>query len=151
MTKRILIAAAAALAVLTCKHDAMPPLDGLVAVGTWGGDNSGAIVTDTLAHIHIGCTYGDVPGRIHVDDDGAFDVTGSYLLRAYPIAVGPTMPARFTGTVAGTTLVVTVVVNDTIEHKNVTLGPAKMFFGKEPSMGPCPICRTPGSRDMSAH
>jgi hypothetical protein len=53
------------------------------------------IVGDTAMHLHIGCTFGDVSGRVPLGANGQFDVAGSYLLRAYPIAVGPTMPARF--------------------------------------------------------
>ena len=29
-----------------------------LAPGTWGGENAGAIVSDTIAHVHIGCTLG---------------------------------------------------------------------------------------------
>ena len=72
-----------------------PGFDGTLALGTWGGDNSGMIVSDTAMHLHVGCTFGDVSGRIAVAANGSFDVAGSYMLRAYPVAVGPTVPARF--------------------------------------------------------
>jgi hypothetical protein len=147
---RLAAVAATVLVLAMCASENTPAPGPFLAIGTWGGDNSGAIVTDTLAHIHIGCTYGDIEGRVRLDEDGKFKETGSYLLHAYPIAAGPTMPAEFTGSVAGTTLMVTVVVHDTVEDKLVTMGPAKMTFGKEPAMGPCPICRTPGSREETA-
>jgi hypothetical protein len=35
---------------------------------------------------------------------------------------------------------VTVVLTD-IDR---TIGPVEVTLGKEPQMGPCPICRTPG-------
>jgi len=101
------------------------------------------IVSDTAMHLHIACTYGDVSGRVHVDASGAFDAVGSYLLRAYPIAVGPTMPARFVGHLAGRSVVVTVTVNDTVQHTTVTRGPATVALGENPRDLPCPICRRP--------
>jgi hypothetical protein len=30
-----------------------------IPVGTWGGANAGMIVTDTIAHVHLGCTFGN--------------------------------------------------------------------------------------------
>ena len=61
-------------------------------------------------------------------------------LRLYPVAVGPTMPAQFAGVVNGNRLTFTVAVNDTVETKLVVLGPAIVTFGRQPEMGPCPIC-----------
>ena len=121
-------------------------VDGKLAIGTWGGDNAGVIVIDSMAHVHIGCTFGDIPGRVMLDADGRFSLAGSYQLRAYPIAVGPTMPAQFTGRVEGSRLTFTVSVTDTIEDKVTTLGPASVVLGRDPQMGPCPICRDPLER-----
>jgi hypothetical protein len=69
-------------------------------VGTWGGEDAGVIVAATAAHVHVGCTNGDFPAPIALDEDGRFSVAGDYLLMAYPVAVGPTMPARFAGVVS---------------------------------------------------
>jgi hypothetical protein len=114
-----------------------------LAVGKWGGANAGALVDDTLAHVHVGCTYGNFRGPIPLDASGRFSVDGEFLLRAYPIAIGPTMPAKFTGVVVGTTLTMTVAVSDTIAGGLVVLGPVSVTYGREPMMGPCPICRVP--------
>src|SRR5207249_2183075 len=94
-------------------------------------------------HLHIKCTYGDVSGRVPIGANGQFDIAGSYTLRAYPIAVGPSVPARFTGRLDGSDVTVTVTVNDTVEKKTVVLGPVTVTYGKEPKLGPCPICRRP--------
>ena len=99
------------------------------------------IVSDTAMHLHIGCTYGDASGRIAIGSTGQFDVSGSYMLRAYPVAVGPSVPARFTGRLDGNTVTVTVTVNDTVEKKTVVKGPVTVVFGAEAKLGPCPICR----------
>jgi len=45
---------------------------GPLALGTWGGDSAGMIVSDTAMHLHVACTYGDVSGRIPVDASGTF-------------------------------------------------------------------------------
>ena len=130
------------LFVATCKSDSLAPTGDSLALGTWGGDNSGVIVSDSGMHVHIGCTYGDVIGLVPLDGDGKLDVAGSYLVRAYPVAVGPSMPAQFSGQVAGNRLTLVVAVYDTLEHKIQILGPVTVQFGKEPQLGPCPICRT---------
>ena len=119
----------------------LPPSDGLLAVGTWGGDNSGVMVTDSAVHVHVGCTFGDMPGRVPLDANGRFTTDGSYVLRAYPVQIGPSLPAQFSGRVTGGTLTLAIAVNDTIERKVVALGPITVVYGREPQMGPCPICR----------
>ena len=136
---------AAAVLLIACGSagPTLPPSDGTLALGTWGGDSAGLIVSDTAAHLHIGCTYGDVSGRIPVDANGRFDVAGSYMLHAYPITVGPSVPARFVGRLDGATVTVTVTVNDTVQHQTVVRGPVTVKYGDEPRLGPCPICRRP--------
>lgn len=128
--------------VATCSSSTspIPGADGMLALGTWGGDNSGVIATDSVTHVHVGCTYGDMPGRITLDADGRFTVDGSYLLRAYPVAVGPTMPAQFSGHVTGNALTLAIAVNDTVQKKVVALGPVTVTWGRDPRLGPCPIC-----------
>ncbi len=71
--------------------------------------------------------------------DGRFDVPGEQNITAHPVDRGILHPARFVGRVIGTSLTLTVTLTDT----TVTLGPVQVFFGKEPQMGPCPICRKP--------
>jgi hypothetical protein len=141
----MLIVGAVATISLSCSSSGsgLPPSDGFIALGTWGGDSGGMIVGDTALHLHIACTYGDVSGRVPIGSDGQFDVTGSYMLRAYPIAVGPAVPARFVGHLDGATITVTAIVNDTVEHKTVVRGPVTVKFGDTPRLGPCPICRRP--------
>lgn len=146
-TPRTISRFAVVLALAAC-HSAgkvTSPGDKL-ALGTWGGDQAGAIVTDTIAHIHMGCTFGDIPGRIALDAAGRFTVDGNYVLRAFPVVVGPTLPAQFSGVVHGRTLTLAVAVNDTTTGKVVSLGPVSVVLGDEPRLGPCPICAVPGAR-----
>ena len=107
--------------------------------GTWGGDDAGLIASDTSAHVHIGCTLGDTSVPIRPDAAGRFDVAGTYNIDAYPVDRGIIHPARFTGSVSGNELTITVTLTDI----GTQLGPVKLVKGKEPKMGPCPICRTP--------
>ena len=108
-------------------------------VGTWGGDNAGLIVNDTDVHVHIGCTLGDAVGPIHPNADGRFEATGTYNVDAYPVNRGIDHPAQFTGQITGQTMALTVTLTDTAR----VLGPVTLIYGKEPKMGPCPICRIP--------
>ncbi|WP_373068912.1 hypothetical protein [Gemmatimonas sp.] len=89
-----------------CRGDVSngPPFDARLAAGRWGGDSAGVLVNDTIAHVHVGCTYGNRRGRVPLDADGRFTAVGSFLLRAYPAAIGPTMPAQFVGRVSGAKL-----------------------------------------------
>src|SRR5258706_16332210 len=101
------------LALLAACQVAGPvPTPGQVA-GTWGGDNAGLIASDSTAHVHIGCTLGDTKEAIRLDANGRFDQAGTYDVDAFPVARGITHPARFSGTVIGRTMVLTVTLTDT--------------------------------------
>ena len=119
------------------------PADLRLPLGTFGGDSGGLIVGDTAMHLHVGCTFGDVSGRVPVDADGRFDVSGRYTLRAYPITVGPEVPARFTGSIDGDRIIIMATIDDTVEKRTVVHGPVSLRLGVDPKLGPCPICRRP--------
>jgi hypothetical protein len=104
--------------------------------GTFGGNNAGLMADDTSAHVHIGCTYGDVHEPIVLDLSSRFDVAGEQNITAYPVDRGILHPARFVGSIDGRTMTLRVMLTDTA----VTLGPVVLTFEKEPNMGPCPIC-----------
>ena len=141
----------AAVAVLAACHSAVSPLFAgtRLALGTWGGDNVGLIETDSVTHVHVGCTFGDFPANVALDVNGRFTIDGSYMLHAYPIAFGPSMPAELSGQVVGTTLTFAIAVNDTVAKKVVALGPGTVVLGREPTMGVCPICRVPNRDRVS--
>ena len=123
------------LAILACSAATSTPITDVV--GTWGGDNAGLIVTNTNVHVHIGCTLGDAVGPIKTDANGHFEAAGTYNVDAYPIDRGIVHPAKFTGQIVGVTMTLTVMLTDTAR----VLGPVTLIYGKEPKMGPCPICR----------
>src|ERR1035437_623320 len=135
---------ACASVLATCLKSAPPTSAGtMLARGTWGGDNAAVIATDSVTHVHVGCTFGDFPPNVVFDANGRFAVSGSYMIHAYPVAFGPTMPAQLSGQVTGATLTYAVAVNDTVAKQVVSLGPATVIFGKTPNMGPCPVCLVP--------
>lgn len=144
------IAATLALLGASCSNDDPTSPDGNLLGRTWGGDNVALILEDDVAHVHVGCTSGDFPAPLVVGLDNRINVAGSYHLRLYPVAVGPSHPAQLAGVVDGRRLTFTVAVNDTIENKLVVLGPVTVTLGREPEMGPCPICdrRSYGVRVM---
>jgi len=129
-----------------CAEGSQVPSGSHLALGTWGAVNAGVIVSETVTHVHVGCTFGDMPGMIALDAEGRFTVDGSFVLRAYPVQVGPSLPAQFSGRVVGRTLTLAIAVQDTVEGKLVALGPISVVRGREPEMGPCPICRMPKPR-----
>lgn len=129
-----------AIVAASCDEGLDPSSDAKLATGTWGGDNAGVIVSDTLAHVHVGCTFGNFRLPVALDASGGFRVSGSYVLRAYPVAIGPSLPAQFSGVVRDEEMTLTVAVNDTVQKQSVTLGPITVQLGTEPKLGPCPIC-----------
>ena len=150
-TRQSMLSVLGAVALVSaCSTDAatgVQPTE--LAVGSWGNEGVGVIVGEAMTHVHVGCTKGDFPAPIILDSDQRFSVSGSYLIKAYPVAIGPTMPAEFTGVVDGNQLTFTVAVNDTIDQTLEVLGPSIAVFGQEPEMGPCPICRTPDSETIA--
>lgn len=134
-----------ALAILlmvsvSCDSDELVTTGDHLETGTWGGEDVWVDAQTADVHVHVGCTSGDFPAPIALDANGRFSVAGSYHIRLYPVAIGPSLPAQFAGVVNGNRLTFTVAVNDTVEHKLVVLGPAVVTFGRQPQMGPCPIC-----------
>ncbi len=144
LTRTVLLTTAVVVAIANCSSSATPPaFNGQLALGTWGGDNAGVIATDSVTHIHVGCTFGDLPAHVVLDADGRFTLDGTFVLRAYPVLIGPTLPAQFSGRVQGNTLTMAIAVNDTVAKKLVALGPITVTLGRTPEMGPCPICLVP--------
>src|SRR3989441_11969869 len=82
-------------------------------VGTWGGENAGLMADDSSAHVHIGCTYGNVHQQIVPDPSGKFDVPGEHNITAHPVDRGILQPARFSGRVVDGWMTLVVTLTDT--------------------------------------
>jgi hypothetical protein len=134
-------------ALAACADPTLTPIvAGKMAPGHLGGQDAGVVVTDADIHVHVGCTFGNIAGNVALDSDGRFTVNGSYVLRAYPVQTGPSLPAQFSGRISGSTMTLAIAVNDTVENRVVALGPIVVVFDREPEMAQCPICRVPGLR-----
>jgi hypothetical protein len=144
MHRAHLYLAAALAASIAARCELLAPAPAVLRAGTWGGADAGMIVTDSGAHLHLGCTQGELRGRVPLDPLGRFEVDGRHNITAYPVNLGVFHPARIAGRVHSSEVDVTVTVQDTINHRVVVLGPARLVWGREPRMGPCPICRAPG-------
>ncbi len=137
MTTAALVVGFVALAA--CDNP-FPP--GAMLRGEFGGDGAALMATDSSAHVHVGCTYGDVHVPIVLDMNSRFDVAGEHNINAFPVDLGIFHPARFTGSIDGRTMTLTVTLTDT----TVILGPVSLTFEKEASMGSCPKCFGKGAR-----
>src|SRR3989442_10596829 len=90
---RVILASLAIVLLRDCDLAGPRPSPGKVA-GTWGGDGAGLIADDTSAHVHIGCTYGNVHQPIVADSRGRFDLPGEQDITAHPwIGESSTPPA----------------------------------------------------------
>src|SRR5438552_15418332 len=131
LTKAALTLAAAAAVLGPCDPTGVKPPKDLS--GMWGGENAALIADDTSAHVHIGCTYGNVHQQIIPDAEGRFDVPGEHNITAHPVDRGILHPAPFLGRVSGGRMVLTVTLTDT----TLTLGPAQLPYCTAPWRGPC--------------
>jgi hypothetical protein len=139
-SKGIVVLLAVAATYGPCEPTQPVVFPGDTISGTWGGENAALIADDTSAHVHLGCTYGNIHQQIIPDAEGRFDVPGQQNITAHPVDLGVLHPARFSGRITGGRMTLTVTLTDT----TVTLGPVQLAYGKEPRMGPCPICRRAG-------
>ena len=95
--------------------------------GTWGGDHIRLEVTDSGAKVEYDCAHGTIDQEIVADAQGRFDVRGTQVREhGGPVRRGETAdthPARFSGTVEGNKMSLTVTETDTgTEIGTFTLG-----------------------------
>jgi hypothetical protein len=87
--------------------------------GVWGGDHVAMTVADAATHLELDCAHGDIPGAITVDAQGQFDVAGAFVREhGGPIRQGEvpdSHPAKYSGSVASTTIVLTIRLSDSNE------------------------------------
>jgi len=105
------------------------PTDARVATGEWGGTNVDLRVSDTASSARFKCgALGEITGPLVLDGSGHFDISGTY----DPVLVlGGPRPARFTGTVNGTNMTLSV------EAEGQPVGTFQLAFGIAGSFEPC--------------
>ena len=108
-----------------------------VANGTWGGQHIGLIVSDAGAQVDFDCAYGQIDQPLTLDATGRLSVDGVFVQeRGGPVRVGEEperKPARYSGTVDGTTLTLDVTITATSE----SIGTFTLTLGAPPGVRKC--------------
>jgi hypothetical protein len=90
-----------------------------VATGVWGGEHISMRVTESGAEIEYDCAHGTIAYPLVLDGEGRFDVEGTHVReRGGPVRRGDkpdSHPARYTGSVNGQTMTLTVMLTETQE------------------------------------
>jgi ketosteroid isomerase-like protein len=104
--------------------------------GNWGGDHAGMQVTDRAASLDFDCARGSIDGPITPDDQGRFDVPGTYVQEG----PGPTRPdqlrgkpARYRGKVEGNTMTLSVELSGA----DVSIGTFTLVRDRLPRIRKC--------------
>jgi hypothetical protein len=71
----------------------------------------------------VGCGHGQFSKPV-IRADGRFDVDGTYRIEAGPVSLDPPPPARFSGSVTGSFLLLTVVPSAPLPAASYTLRPS---------------------------
>jgi hypothetical protein len=86
------------------------------AAGLWGGEHIQMQVTESGAEIEYDCAHSTISQPIEFDSEGRFDVKGYYTREPRgPVrkdAEPNSRPARYTGTINGKTMTLTVTLID---------------------------------------
>jgi hypothetical protein len=64
-------------------------------------------VTESSCNFVAGCGHGQFPRPV-VSESGTFEVDGTYRIEAGPVSIQPAPPARFSGSLIGGRLILTV-------------------------------------------
>jgi hypothetical protein len=108
---------------------ATDPGDVLVAAGPWGGTNVELQVSDRGASALFKCgALGTVDEPLALDGGGRFDAVGTYDPK---LVLGGPRPARYRGTVSGTTMTLRLEVG------GVGIGPYSLTEGSGGSFEVC--------------
>jgi hypothetical protein len=137
-TRLVLLALVASLAACAKDSTTAPPAAHLT-LGVWGGDRAEVIAGDSVTEVTYGCTSGEFTGNIPLDESGRFTVNGSYDPSVGPVQANGDMPAQLSGLVEGSTLTFAIAVNDTIEKRVISLGPAVVVLGQPATIVVCPV------------
>ena len=108
--------------------------------GMWGGQSVGLNVTGGGAEIEFDCAHGTIDGRVELDAEGRFDVTGTFVPEGGPVSVPvdgvareKSFTARYRGRVEGREMTLHVTVNET----GAAFDALTLTHGRAPSLVKC--------------
>jgi len=104
----LVVALVACSCLLACKSSPTGPGEGPLATGRWTGDGACLSVTDTGCNLAVGCGHGQFLRPI-IRASGTFEVDGTYRIEVGPISIEPAPPAHFSGSIAGSRMILTVL------------------------------------------
>lgn len=121
------------VAFLSC-GPTRPTAIGRVPPGVWGGDHVRLAVSEATAAIEFDCAHGTLDGPIALNRDGRFDVAGLFVReRGGPIRIDDVLerePARYSGTIEGSTMTLIVTASQ-------RLGPFALALGQQGRLVKC--------------
>lgn len=116
---------------------ATEPTSAVHVTGEWGGDHAGLVAVADSATLEYDCAAGRITEPLITRSDGAFTWSGTHTPgHGGPVRIDeilPRRPARYTGTVAGGTMSLTVVMTDS----NVTVGTFTLTRGRSSRVFKC--------------
>lgn len=125
----------AVLALAGCV--AATPLPSGPLTGEWGAAHAGLVLDASGGRLEYDCAAGTIDEPVDPDTGGRFAADGSHTPgTGGPTRVGetsPSYPARYTGTVRGDTLRLTVEM----PARQLVLGPFDMARGAQPMLTRC--------------
>jgi hypothetical protein len=107
-----------------------------VRAGAWGGTGVALEVAGDGGFVEFDCAHGRLTAALTADDDGRFDVPGTYVReRGGPQggADDPGRPARYRGRVAGESMTLTVAFDDASDP----FGPFALTYGQRGLLRKC--------------
>ncbi len=108
-----------------------------VITGDWGGDHAGLVATPDSGTLEYDCAAGRITEPLRPGSDGRFVAAGTHTPgHGGPVFIGeilPKRPARYTGSIDGDNLSLTVVMTDS----NVVVGTFQLMRGRSPHVFKC--------------
>lgn len=109
----------------------------VVRRGVWGGEHLGLTVRSKDAKLEYDCAHGTIDQPLKTDRRGRFSARGTHTWESGgPDTRGSkpdTHPARYTGSVKGGRMVITVTLNDS----NKVVGTFTLTYGDGPNIFKC--------------
>lgn len=139
MFARSLFSVAVLLAFASCGQASPPsqPETKSVPAGAWGTARALLTVEAGGAHLELDCGYADVEGTLALDETGRFDKMGTFVREhGGPVVRDEALdrhPARFSGSLSGRKLTLTVAPTDGIAGP----GTFELTLGEEAQLVKC--------------